>query len=212
MFSCRSPNSARTASKDYALRFRKSHNSGGDLNGALVAHETKRPGQHVRAVRVQSDGAAFYVDWLHWAIGLPCRFVERQSRCFESGAFRKATGKGSMIPPLVFVARSACNHRGTAVWGSRVQPQIVPAEEQSKARWACSYHHRSDVGGTLPASERGLRLDGLLVELRAPRRDACRIRCCQWAQLTMPRSLYATSQRNACMPRSYTPFARWRVR
>ena len=39
------------------------------LTGALVAHETKRPGQHMSAVRVQSDGAAFYVDWFHWVIG-----------------------------------------------------------------------------------------------------------------------------------------------
>ena len=52
---------------DFALV--KSHDPGGDLNRALVAHETKGPGEHMRAVRVQSDCAAPYVDWFHWAMG-----------------------------------------------------------------------------------------------------------------------------------------------
>jgi hypothetical protein len=43
----------------------QSHHSGRDLNGALVAHDSKRPGQHMRAVRVQGDGAACYVDLFH---------------------------------------------------------------------------------------------------------------------------------------------------
>src|ERR1044071_9483813 len=48
--------------------FGQSHDPRGDLNGALVAHETKRPGQHMGAVRIQGDGAASYVNWLHWVI------------------------------------------------------------------------------------------------------------------------------------------------
>ena len=47
--------------------FGESHHASGDLDGARVAHETKGPGQHVSGVRVQGDGAAFDVDWLHWA-------------------------------------------------------------------------------------------------------------------------------------------------
>ena len=45
--------------------FGQSHHAGEDLHGALIAHETKRPGQHMSAVRVQSDGAASYVDLFH---------------------------------------------------------------------------------------------------------------------------------------------------
>ena len=55
--------------KGMDFAFGQSHNPGGYLDGALVAHETKRPGQHVRAVRIQGDRAALYVDGLHRAMG-----------------------------------------------------------------------------------------------------------------------------------------------
>src|ERR1700730_1227787 len=42
--------------------FGKSHNPGADLSGALTAADTKRPGQHMRSVRVQGDSAAGDVD------------------------------------------------------------------------------------------------------------------------------------------------------
>ena len=45
--------------------FGKSHDPGGDLNGAMVAHQTKRAGKHMRAVRVQGDGAACHFDFVH---------------------------------------------------------------------------------------------------------------------------------------------------
>jgi hypothetical protein len=47
--------------------FGQSHNAGGNLDGALIAHQTKRAGQHMRAVRVQSDSAAGYIDLSHCA-------------------------------------------------------------------------------------------------------------------------------------------------
>ena len=53
-------------SMDFVLG--KSHNPGGDLNRALVAHQTKRPGQHMRGVRVQCDRAASDVDLFHRVI------------------------------------------------------------------------------------------------------------------------------------------------
>jgi hypothetical protein len=34
-----------------------------------MAHEMKRPVQHMRAVRGRRDGAASYVDLFHWVIG-----------------------------------------------------------------------------------------------------------------------------------------------
>jgi hypothetical protein len=47
------------------LVFVKSHNSGSDLDGTLVTHEPKGPGEHMRAVWVQGDRAARYVDSFH---------------------------------------------------------------------------------------------------------------------------------------------------
>lgn len=49
--------------------FRKSHDSRADFDGALVAHEAKRPGKHARAVRTQGDVGAFEVDGFHGMIG-----------------------------------------------------------------------------------------------------------------------------------------------
>jgi len=60
------PNSVQ---KDMDFAFGQSHNAGRYLDGALVAHETKRPGQHVRAVGIQNDRAALDVDGLYRAIG-----------------------------------------------------------------------------------------------------------------------------------------------
>ena len=48
--------------------FGKSHDARADFDGALVAHETKRPGQHPRAVRLQRDVGAFEVDGFHGMI------------------------------------------------------------------------------------------------------------------------------------------------
>jgi hypothetical protein len=47
------------------LVFGQGHNTRGDLDGTLVAHETKGSGKHMSAVRVQGDCAAGYVDLLH---------------------------------------------------------------------------------------------------------------------------------------------------
>ena len=48
--------------------FRKSHDARADFDGALVAHQSKRPGQYPRAVRVQRDVGAFEVDGFHGMI------------------------------------------------------------------------------------------------------------------------------------------------
>jgi hypothetical protein len=51
--------------KDMDCVFGQSHNPGGDLDRALVAHDAEGPRQHMRTVRVQNDRAALYVDWSH---------------------------------------------------------------------------------------------------------------------------------------------------
>ena len=89
---------------------RQSHNPRWNFNGALIAHDPEGPRQHMRAVRVQGDGASCYVDWLHWVIGAV------MTRCTPFGSFCRSRISASDrrndsidSAPWFWLLRSACS-------------------------------------------------------------------------------------------------------
>ena len=202
------------------IAFGQSHDPGGDLVGALVAHEPKRPGQHMRAVRVQNDGAAFYVDWLHWS-----------DRGYQIGSWKGARAafcicrisvsdrrKASIdSAPWFSLLRSACSPSRQPPVCRAVEflPEIVPTEEPVEGALRLFVPPRVGCGAVrFQASRDGGRAPRWAAG-RSPRVRRCadRIRCCRWAAV-------AHAAKSVRPPASATPVclvgtrssARWRVR
>src|ERR1043165_745785 len=90
-----------TIQKGMDLVLGQSHNTRGDLDGTLIAHETKGPGEHMSAVGVQGDGAAGYVDWLHLVMGtaIPVRLIPLAVSVSAASPLATAERPASIPPP-----------------------------------------------------------------------------------------------------------------
>jgi len=97
-----------------------------------------------------------------------------------------------------------------ALAGVEFQPQIVPAKEPVEGPLRLSVPPWVGRGTVCfqARRNRGLRLDRLLVELRACAVAPIESIASYGAQLALPEVCTPTSQRNACSPRSYTLLCR----
>jgi len=95
--------------------------------------------------------------------------------CISASASRNASVDslpGSGYP-------STCSaSRQPPYWENKPPTRVVPARNQSKARWACSYHEESEGRVRRDRPNHRLRLDGCWSKVARGRR-VDRIRCCQ---------------------------------
>jgi len=103
---------------------------------------------------------------------LPDRCAERHSRRFVSAAFRQTTEERQhRFRALVFVApvRVQTIAATASLRSVQFQPEIVPAEEPVEGALRLFIPPRVGRGAVRcqASRDRGLRLDGLLVEVRA---------------------------------------------
>ena len=127
---------------------------------------------------------------------LPCRFFEPTSLCFVSAAFPPATAeKPAWIrPPGSRCPGPRAAHRGSRRSGGvEFQPQIVPAKEPVEGALRLSVPPWVGRGAVCfqASRNRGVRLDGLLVEVRACAVTPIESVAADGPQLPMLRSLYA---------------------
>ena len=193
--------------KGMDFAFGQSHHPGGDLYGALVAHQSKRPGQHVRAVGVQSDGAARYVDLFHWVIEAASVAGGAHRGVLCQPHFRKGQEEGQRrFRSLVFVApvRVQPIAAAASLAGVEFQPEVVRAEEPVEGALRLSMPPRVGCGAVRfqASRNRGLRLDGLLVEFRACAVAPIESVAANRPQLAVRRCLYAHQPAQ----RLYAPF------